>query len=149
MNHEQIAAPAPRPCDADPYRLDAPSGIWAPSEYEKLIGYDAPTAEQPKGLFLCHLSDPKSGRLRICAGWAGCHDGDHLLALRLAVLEGQISLETAETTRDYRSPVPLFGSGKEAAAHGMRDIEAPGDRARRASEKIVRARSDIAASMRE
>jgi hypothetical protein len=24
---------------------------------------------------------------RVCAGWAGCHEGEELLALRLAVLE--------------------------------------------------------------
>ncbi|MEV2192415.1 DUF6283 family protein [Streptomyces phaeochromogenes] len=24
---------------------------------------------------------------RVCAGWAGCHEGEELLALRLAVLD--------------------------------------------------------------
>lgn len=68
MNDEQIAAPAPRPCDSDPYRKDVPSGIWDASEYAKLARYDGPTANQPAGLFLCHLIDKKSARARICAG---------------------------------------------------------------------------------
>jgi hypothetical protein len=119
-----------------------PSGIWDATEYEKLARYDADTLSQPPGLFLCHLTN-RQNKERICAGWASCHDGDELLALRLAVIEGRISPETARITRDYRSPVPLFASGAEAAAHGMRDIEQPGNDALRAITKIQRVRNHI------
>lgn len=135
--------PAPRPCASCPYRQDVPSGIWAASEYAKLPAYDEPTFAQPARLFLCHQHDRADDRARVCAGWAGCHDGDHLLALRVAVSSGEITVETADTIRDYASPVPLFTSGTEAAAHGMREIRSPGPDACTAIDKISRQRTDI------
>ncbi|WP_185447361.1 DUF6283 family protein [Kribbella qitaiheensis] len=138
LEPDQIAPPTPRPCDSDPYRIDAPSGVWDATEYAKLASYDATTPEQPGRLFLCHLADPNSQRKRICAGWAGCHDGNNLLALRMAVVRGRISPETADRVRNYVSPVPLFATGQEAAAHGLRDLAEPGDDARRAIAKVVR-----------
>lgn len=39
---------------------------------------------------------------------------------------------------DYVSPVPLFGSGAEAAAHGMADIEDPGPAARAKARQLLR-----------
>jgi hypothetical protein len=140
---KQLQPPAPRPCTTCPYRKDVPSGIWEASEYEKLARYDAPTGKQPAGLFECHLIDPRTQRQRICAGWAGCHDGDHLLALRFAVRVGKISPETHRAAIEYRSPVPLFASGAEAAAHGLRDLHNPSADADRAITKILRVRSDI------
>lgn len=59
-------------------------------------------------------------------------------------MQGRISPETAQITRDYSSPVPLFASGTDAAAHGMRDIEHPDGEACRTIDKIIRVRSDIA-----
>jgi hypothetical protein len=89
-----IHPPAPRPCDSCPYRRDAPSGVWAHEEYEKLRRYDAPTPQQSAGLFQCHQSDANSPGRRICAGWAGCHTDGHLLGLRVALLESRIDAET-------------------------------------------------------
>lgn len=53
----------------------------------------------------------------------------HAIAVRLNPI--------APEAMDYVSPVPLFASGAEAAAHGMRDIDAPGARARRAIMKLL------------
>ena len=135
--------PAPRPCASCPYRTDVPSGIWSEEEYAKLPLYDGPTVAQPPRLFLCHQHDRSDDRARVCGGWAGCHDGDHLLALRVAAHSGSITPETAQAIRDYVSPVPLFASGAEAAAHGVREIRSPGPDARRAIEKIRRNRADL------
>lgn len=81
--------PAPRSCASCPYRRDVPAGIWAREEYGKLPGYDEPTPFQPRGVFLCHQHDPGTDGHPVCGGWAGCHDGDELLALRMAVLGGR------------------------------------------------------------
>lgn len=139
-----IAAPAPRPCASCPYRRDVPSGIWAPEEYAKLYPYDRDTPHQPAVLFLCHQHERDSDRARVCAGWAGCHDGSHLLALRAAAADGRMTPEAVDATIDYQSPVPLFGSGAEAAAHGMARITEPDHRAVTAMDKIARRRGDLA-----
>ena len=138
-----VRPPAPRPCVSCPYRRDVPSGIWAASEYAKLPRYDEPTYAQPPGLFLCHQHDRGDEQTRACAGWAGCHDGEQLLALRIGLADGRISAETADAIRDYVSPVPLFTSGADAAAHGMREIRAPGEDARTAIGKISRRRTNL------
>ncbi|MGC7093936.1 DUF6283 family protein [Amycolatopsis lurida] len=142
MDSQQMGPPAPRPCASCPYRRDVPSGIWHANEYAKLPRYDTETGEQPVGLFQCHQNDDDKHR-RICAGWAGCHDGDELLALRLAVHAGRISPETARAVVNYQSPIPLFDSGAAAAEHGVRDINAPDSEALRTMEKIRRVRDDI------
>jgi hypothetical protein len=102
-----------------------PSGIWAPSEYEKLPGYDGQTGEQAEagafGLFFCHAAPDF-----LCAGWAGCHDMAENLAMRLHAAREQVD----PAVYDYVSPVPLFSSGAAAAAHGLADIENPGEAAR-------------------
>ncbi|SEE71658.1 hypothetical protein SAMN05216532_8486 [Streptomyces sp. 2231.1] len=135
--------PAPRPCASCAYRIDVPSGVWSQEEYGKLPRYDGPTWTQPLGLFLCHQHDRGDDRARVCGGWAGWHDGDHLLALRVAAAAGDIDLETAEAIRDYLSPVALFASGAEAAAHGIREITGPGPDARRSIAKIRRTRTHL------
>ncbi|WP_438453364.1 DUF6283 family protein [Streptomyces asiaticus] len=137
-----LRPPAPRPCNSCPYRRDAPSGIWAQEEYDKLRRYDAPTPDQPQALFQCHQADGDSDARRICAGWAGCHGG-HLLALRIAVLEGRIEASTYRAASEYVSPVPLFASGREAAAHGQAGIDHPSDEADRLIAKISRVRGDL------
>ena len=141
-NGSVVAGPAPRPCSSCPYRRDAPSGLWAVAEYSKLVNYDADTAYQPPHLFLCHQTSAEDSRARLCAGWVGCH-GDHLLALRLAAARGELVDAELEATFGYRSPVPLFASGAEAAAHGMRNIEDPDPQAREAMAKIGARRGDL------
>ncbi len=130
-----IRPPAPRPCQSCPYRKDVPAGVWAAEEYEKLPAYDRPTEMQPTAVFLCHQQDG-----RACAGWAGCHDGDHLLALRFAAMFGSASRETIEAIRDFESPVPLFASGNEAAQHGLSGVEEPCVKAVRVMRKLERRR---------
>ncbi|WP_199745505.1 DUF6283 family protein [Amycolatopsis sp. WAC 04182] len=147
----ELGPPAEAPCRTCPYRRDVPSGVWDITEYDKLPRYDQDTGQQPTAVFQCHLTDEdkhpvkhrrsdgtEGGLARICAGWAGCHDGDTLLSLRVAVRSGVISLETAERTRAYDSPVPLWESGAAAAAHGVGAILNPPDEARRAIDKLVR-----------
>lgn len=124
-----LPRPSKAPCGTCPYRRDVPSGIWDASEYEKLPLYDGETIEQAlKGgtrLFYCHQNDG-----HLCAGWVGCHDTTHLAALRFH--------EVADETFDYVSPVPLFASGAEAAAHGLSGIDNPDRRAREAIAKLER-----------
>ncbi|MEU1667151.1 DUF6283 family protein [Streptomyces sparsogenes] len=134
--------PAPHPCDSCPYRLDVPSGVWEYEEYEKLRRYDAVTSEQPPGLFQCPQADAGSAARRICAGWAGCH-GQGLLGLRVALLEGWIDEAAFQAAVEYRSPVPLFGSGNEAADHGQADIHQPTAEAAQLIGKLSRTRSDL------
>lgn len=144
-----IQGSAPRPCESCPYRKDTPSGVWAASEYVKLALYDRETPLQPAGLFQCHQHDADSQKQvpRVCAGWAGTHGpqiGNYdLMSVRMAVAFQRIDWKTAQKIYTYRSPVPLFSSGREAAEHGMREIENPSPEARRISEKIVRIRTNI------
>jgi hypothetical protein len=103
---------------ACPYRRDVPSGVWAAHEYDKLVDYDRPTAEQPRAPFMCHATPEV-----YCHGWAVVHCSrgheNDLLALRVERFRGEIPEERA----------PLFSSGAEAAEHGKRDIDNPSDEA--------------------
>lgn len=119
-------------CSSCPYRRDVPSGVWAAHEYDKLIEYDRPTAEQPWAPFMCHATPD-----HYCHGWAACHSnrgaGYELLALRMA--------EAREVVSQPALPAPdprLFSSGVEAAEHGKRDIKHPSPAARRAVARLVR-----------
>ena len=125
--------PAPRPCSSCPYRRDVPSGVWALEEYEKLPEYDGPTYGQAAGAFQCHQQDA-----RLCAGWVGCHDMEQSLAFRLLARSGALADEEVEAVLDYTTDVPLFASGAEAAAHGLRELEAPGADARRVIGRLRR-----------
>lgn len=136
-----IAPPPPRPCESCPYRRDVPSGVWAYEEYEKLRRYDGETQTQPTAVFQCHQGKDASGRMRVCAGWAGCHDGNHLLALRMGVLLGVIDVGTVDKVIDYVSPVSLFASGSEAADHGQREIAHPDSDAVRVIDKLQHKRA--------
>jgi hypothetical protein len=114
-----------------------PSGVWAESEYAKLTTYDGPTGEQAIagafGVFLCH-----QGNDEICSGWAALSD-EETLALRMArVMDPDVDIQACI---DHATDVPLFASGAEAAAHGMRDIKTPGPDARDAVSKIARVRA--------
>jgi Family of unknown function (DUF6283) len=124
-----------RPCGSCPYRRDAPSGLWSADEYAKLPKYDGDIPAQVRagatGLFMCHLDDGS-----LCSGWVGCHDMGNNLAVRLRADELDI-----DAVCDYVSPVPLFGSGAEAAEHGLRDVADPGAVARRAAEGLMRLRN--------
>ena len=137
-----VAGPAPRPCESCPYRRDAPSGLWDVREYEKLPAYDRDTAFQPAELFLCHQNSADGGRVRLCAGWVGCH-GYELLALRLAGIRGELSDAELRSVFEYRSPVPLFDSGAAAAEHGVKNIKNPDGAATAAMDKIQARRADI------
>jgi hypothetical protein len=112
------------PCGSCPYRKDVPSGIWARSEYDKLSLYDGPTWAQHHALFLCHQRDGC-----LCAGWLACHDPGELLALRLHSRTGSTRIDPA--VYDYKTNVPVFASGAEARAHGIKDIRRPKLKARK------------------
>lgn len=122
---------SPLPCAACPYRRDVPSGVWAASEYDKLIDYDAETGDQPLSAFACHAT-PEN----LCHGWAVVHTNRgheyDLLALRmLSIGEHDIPV----------TKVPLFSSGTEAAEHGKAEIENPSIETRRAVNKLLRRRA--------
>lgn len=129
-----MQGPAKRPCATCPYRRDVPSGVWEPSEYARLPAYDNDTPYQPHAVFGCHQRDG-----RMCAGWVGCHDMGESLALRFAAFT-DLAPAVIEACLDYATDVPLWGSGAEAAAHGMVEVEEPGERAVDAMEKIQRRR---------
>ena len=135
--------PAKAPCKSCPYRRDVPSGVWHESEYDKLPDYDAPDlgSGQPIGAFYCHQSDG-----RLCAGWVGCHDMDNNIGLRMAVSYEHISAEDYHAALDYESPVELFESGAEAAAHGKKQITSPDTQARRAIARLERKKARRGAS---
>jgi hypothetical protein len=126
--------PRKNPCPSCPYRRDVPSGVWAAAEYERLPGYDGPTHAQTEiGVFLCH-----QGNDELCSGWAALSDED-TLALRIArSIDPDVDIQACI---DHATDVPLFASGAEAAAHGMREIETPGPDARDAVSKIARVRA--------
>lgn len=113
--------PRAQPCKSCPFRRDVPSGIWAASEYDKLPAYDRDTAYQPAAPFMCHQADG-----HLCSGWVAHNDPYELLALRLGVAHGTVDASALGYTTD----VPLFASGAEAAEHGRRDIDDPGEEAR-------------------
>lgn len=119
------------PCKSCPYRKDVPSGVWAEEEYEKLHQYDGEIINQlmqeGTALFLCHQKDGN-----LCAGWLACHGSDSLLALRLH------ADKVDEVIWGYETDVPVFSSGAEAAAHGMAEIEEPGEKARRVMDQLTR-----------
>lgn len=123
------AKPRPRPCASCPYRQSVPSGVWDASEYAKLPQYDGDTASQFPAAFFCHQQDGS-----VCSGWLGHTDPGQLLGVRLGVMRGLLD----ESCLDYRTDVPLFASGAEAAEHGMKEIKSPGRAAQETMRKIVR-----------
>ena len=126
-----MKGPAKSPCGSCPYRQDAPSGLWAAEEYDKLPRYDGETFEQPTRMFACHQNDGT-----LCAGWVGAHDMSENLAVRLAVGDGRLSPADYERVLDYSTTTPLFASGAEAAEHGRRDLANPNERSRRVARKL-------------
>lgn len=120
-----LPRPAAAPCKSCPYRCDVPSGVWDATEYAKLSGYDGEMWRQHQALFMCHQQDGC-----LCAGWLACHGSDDLLALRLRPVHG--------SAYGYISPVPVFASGAEAAAHGMADIRRPQARAQAVMARLSR-----------
>ena len=125
--------PAANPCGTCPYRKDVPSGVWAPEEYAKLPPYDADTASQPLGVFICHQQDG-----RVCAGWAGCHEMDQSLAVRMGAHTGNLDADVVEALLDYTTTVPLWSTGAEAARHGMAEVDAPSPTAKKKIDQLTR-----------
>lgn len=130
-----ILPPAKRPCGSCPYRLDAPSGLWDVTEYEKLVEFDAETPFQPFSVFMCHQVNDC-----LCAGWVAVHDMYESLGLRIASADQEITKENLDAVLEYTTDVPLFASGKEAAEHGLREIEWPPAEAIRTMTKLKRRR---------
>ena len=128
--HHALAAP----CKSCPYRRDVPSGVWAEEEYEKLVKYDGEIIDQftkgATGLFLCHQQNNA-----LCSGWLGCHGPNELLAMRLNFEQ------VAPEAYDYKTEVPLFSSGAEAAAHGLKEIEKPSGTALRTISRLGKAQT--------
>lgn len=125
--HHALAAP----CKSCPYRCDVPSGVWAAHEYEKLPKYDGEIWQQllagATSLFLCHQRNNA-----LCSGWLATHGPENLLAMRLNADKVQ------EECFDYETDVPVFASGAEACAHGLADIDAPGDAAEQTMQRLLR-----------
>jgi len=120
------------PCIACPYRKDAPPGLWAASEYDKLLPYDATTSEQPFEAFACHATPE-----HLCHGWAVVHSNRghefELISLRLAA-----ALRRLDGIEIPEPLVPLFGSAAEAAEHGKSAIDDPPEEAFVMGERLAR-----------
>jgi len=127
-----LPKPPKVPCGTCPYRTDVPSGVWAAEEYAKLPDYDGDIGDQVTkgafGLFMCHQKDGC-----LCGGWLKAHGPGNLLALRLTPVDPSVW--------DYDPPTEVWGSGAEAAAHGVRDIEAPSPEAKRKIDGLIRKRA--------
>lgn len=125
--------PPPKPCGSCPYRCDVPSGIWHPDEYAKLPEYDGEIIDQlqagAQGVFMCHQNDGS-----LCGGWLATHGPKNLLALRLA----RLSQDIDPAVWTYDAGVEVFGSGAEAALHGLQDVEAPSAEAQRKINGLVK-----------
>jgi hypothetical protein len=115
-----------QPCSACPYRVDVPSGVWAPEEYDKLRDYDKPTGDQPLASFACHATPDA-----LCHGWAVVHNNRghrfELLALRVHP-DNPVPDEA----------VPLFDSGNDAADWGQRDADDPSPEAHEVMARLMR-----------
>lgn len=125
------AGPRSTPCASCPYRKSTPSGIWAEDEYQKLPAYDGPTVEQNPRAFRCHQNG-----IDVCSGWLAHSDPADLLAVRIGVITGRLDPACLE----YSTDVELFASGAEAAAHGMKNLQTPDERARRAIKQLRKKR---------
>lgn len=122
----ELPKPPKVPCGSCPYRRDVPSGIWSRADYDKLPRFDGPTWGQDTHLFFCHQKDGC-----LCGGWLLAHDREHLLALRLHAVNPGVWT--------YDPGTPVFGSGAEARAHGLRDLERPSEAAQRKMDGLLRA----------
>jgi hypothetical protein len=60
------------------------------------------------------------------------------LGLRLAQSMGFLSHDDALATLEYVSPVPLWASGQEAHDHGIADVDAPSEPAKKIVDKLVK-----------
>lgn len=132
------ARPRKNPCSSCPYRTRVASGIWDESEYAKLPAYDGEIHEQTTtAVFMCHQQDGC-----VCSGWLGHREHpEDMLAVRLGIIRGALD----QSCLDYTTDVPLFGSGAEAAAHGMKHFLEPREDARSVIDKITRKQAAAAA----
>jgi hypothetical protein len=137
-----VTLPPREPCVGCPYRTDSPSGVWAVSEYAVLPEFDNETPYQPTALFMCH-----KGTGRICAGWAGCHDMEDNLALRLARARGEITPRFYLAMMAYTTTVELFASGAQACQHGVAGMDDPDPEARALIARLARKLPRIAAQL--
>lgn len=126
------ACPRKTPCASCPFRRSVASGVWSAEEYAKLPTYDGETFEQNEKIFFCHQDEADE----VCSGWLGHADPTELLAVRIGLMVGRLDQSCAE----YSTTVELFASGAEAAAHGVKDITDPDQRARDAIERITKKR---------
>lgn len=125
------------PCGSCPYRKDVPSGIWEKAEYDKLLMYDQSIIEQllnRAGPFMCHQNDG-----HLCAGWLACHRDD-LATLRMAAAKGGEKYDPSVYT--YETKVPVFSSGAEARAHGIKEIKKPKPKARKMIAGLIKKRGE-------
>lgn len=110
---------APRPCNSCPYLRSTPTGIWHPSEYEKLLGYDEHPDELPAiAAFHCHQENA-TGVPTACRGWLGVHPDS--IAVRFAQVAGLI--RPADVPLD--DDPSLYSSGAEACEAGLAGVEQP------------------------
>lgn len=117
---------APNPCSSCPYVRSTPPGVWDPTEYVKLAGYDADPCLLP--VFRCH--ETRGGDPAVCKGWLVVHRDS--VSVRLGILTGQLSA----SDRPHEPDPTLYESGTEACIEGMRGVKRPSRKAREVVAKI-------------
>lgn len=123
-----------KPCPTCPYVKSTPSGMWAKEEYTKLPGYDGDTGTQRMELFQCHYSIRGLKKRTICQGWLDCHNGDELLAIRLARMRNSLP----DNFSTEPSGADVYASGKEACDAGLKDVDKPSKEAISMIKKVSR-----------
>lgn len=119
------------PCGSCPYRKDTPPGVWHPDEYAKLPAWDNPM-EMHAGVFMCHQS-ALGQKDSACRGWFEVHHEN--VGVRMAAA-ARLTVAQREPTK-----IPLYASGAEACAAGMRGVRRPNAAAKSLIGKITKARA--------
>jgi len=86
------------PCKSCPYRMDAPLGLWHPSEFQNLARTER---DQFGAVFGCHATRHRRTP-SVCAGWLiqQRDAGVPSIALRLEILRAPDAAEALRTVRD-------------------------------------------------
>lgn len=126
-----------KPCEACPFRRDAPLGFWSPVEFLSLLERDEPTGS----MFLCHLSTSKTARAaHLCGGWLAdqVHRGIPNLLLRVELMTDETAKELVSRI-DGNDPT-LYGSIQDMVLANLRAKRFPArnPHARRLLQKLGR-----------
>ena len=84
---------------------------------------------------------PGTWELFIDGAQTGQYNTAENLGLRIGLSFGIVSGDTFDKTVEYKTDVPLFASGTEAAKHGLRRLNRPPVKARKVIESLTKKRA--------